>query len=555
MITDQAQQRFVRVIGHKNPDTDSICSAISYSYLKNEIYKGKEHFEPRRAGEISKETAFVLNRFGFEVPRLSTDMRPVIADIDIHQDAGVDQEMSTRAAWQLMNERNVSTLCVTDKDSNLLGLITLKDIANANMELFDTGVLAKSKTSYKNLLEVLDGEMLTGDKDGYITTGQVHIGTSPETMSELLHEGDIVMVTNRYEAQVCAIDYGARCLVVCTGASVPDILIKRAEAAGCSVITTHFDTYAAARLISMAAPIRHFMLTKNLVTFNINTPVEEARKVMASLHHRYFPILDADGRYCGLLSRRNLLNMHRKRVILVDHNEESQAVDGLEEAEILEIIDHHRLGKLETSGPVYFRNEPVGCTATIIYTMFHEYNVEIPKEIAGLLLSAILSDTLEFHSPTCTSIDKSAAEDLAAIAGVDIDAYSTEMFEAGEDLNGRSGEDLLYTDYKEYAIGDTSICVGQGFFLSKVNFNKAKKLVAQFLPEALAHSNSKMIFYMLTSIPKQGTYLLYAGEGASELISDAFHVDAKNGTSILPGVVSRKKQFIPPLRERILNQE
>lgn len=555
MMIDQAKQRIIRVIGHKNPDTDSICSAVSYAYLKNQISGGKEHYEPRRAGEISKETAFVLNHFGVDTPRLSVDMSPTIANIDIRQEEGVDGQMSTRAAWQLMNDRNIDTLCVTDRDNNLLGIITVRDIANANMELFDTSVLAKARTSYKNLLEVLDGEMLSGDPNGFITTGQIHVGTSPEAMEELIHDGDLVMVTNRYEAQMCAIDYGAKCLVVCMGASVPDILIKRAQAADCTVIKTHYDTYAASRLVSMAAPIEHFMVTKNLVTFNINTPVDEARKVMASLRHRYFPILDKEGRYCGVISRRNLLNMHRKRVILVDHNEESQAVDGLEDAEILEIIDHHRLGKPETSGPVYFRNEPVGCTATIIYTMFHEQHVEIPKQIAGLLMSAILSDTLVFHSPTCTMLDKAAADDLASIAGENIDEYVSRMFEAGEDLTGRSAEDLLYTDYKEFAIGDSSICVGQGFFISKTNFDKAKALIQGYLPTALEHSQSNMIFYMLTSIPSQSTCLLYVGKGSDELIAEAFHVKAESGCAMLQGVVSRKKQFIPPVRDRILNPE
>ena len=555
MNTNQAEQRIIRVIGHKNPDTDSICSAISYAYLKNQAGGGREHYEPRRAGEISRETAFVLNHFGEDVPRLSVDMRPIIADIDIRLEEGVDGQMSTRAAWQRMNERNISTLCVTDRNQNLLGLISLRDIANANMELFDTGVLAKAKTSYKNLLEVLDGEMLSGDADGFITTGHIHIGTSPEAMEALVRDGDLVMVTNRYEAQMCAIDYGAKCLVVCTGASVPALLIKRAEAAGCAVIKTQYDTYAAARLVSMAAPIEHFMLKKDVVTFNISTPVEEARKVMANLHHRYFPILDAEGRYCGMLSRRNMMNMHRKRVILVDHNEESQAVDGLEEAEILEIIDHHRLGTLETSGPVYFRNEPVGCTATIIYAMFQEQHVEIPKGIAGLLLSAILSDTLKFHSPTCTSLDRAAAETLAGICGEDIERYATKMFEAGEDLTGRTAEDLLYTDFKEFAIGDLSLSVGQGFFLSGTNYERAKELIRAYLPEALSHSSSDMVFYMLTSIPKQSTCLLFAGKGAEELVSGAFHIRTEGGMGMLPGVVSRKKQFIPPIRERILNPD
>ena len=547
---DTSSQRVIRVIGHKNPDTDSICSAISYAYLKNQV--SDQPYEPRRAGEISRETQFVLQHFGVRLPKLSVDMSPTISYIDIRQEPGVDSQMSTHDAWQRMNERDIDTLCVTDADNHLLGLITVKDIANANMDLSDTAILAESKTSYQNLISVVKGKMLAGDPDGRITTGVIHVGTSPEAMEELVHRGDLVMVTNRYEAQMCAIDYGASCLLVCMGSSVPQKLLDRASEAGCTVIQTPYDTYAAARLVSMAAPIEHFMKRDGLITFNVNTPVEEARKVMASVRHRYFPILDSQGRYCGVISRRNLLNMHRKKVILVDHNERQQAVDGLEEAQILEVIDHHRIGTLETSSPVYFRNEPVGCTATIVYSMFREQHVDIPKKIAGLLLSAILSDTLAFHSPTCTLVDKAAADDLAGIAGENIENYVQAMFTAGEDLTGRDADDLLHTDYKEFSIGEESISVGQGFFMSRKAYDEARNMIADYLPQVMEHSGMSMIFYMLTSIPDQSTLLMFAGRGSEELVSDAFRVKAENGSAYLPGIVSRKKQLIPPLREHIL---
>ena len=548
---DTRSQRVIRVIGHKNPDTDSICSAISYAWLKNQI--SDENYEPRRAGEISRETQFALEHFGVKVPKLSVDMSPTISYIDIRQESGVDGEMSTRDAWQRMNERNIDTLCVTDKDNNLLGLITVRDIANANMDLFHTEVLGEANTSYKNLLFVLNGKLLTGDENGSITGGEIHVGTSPEAMEELIHRGDVVMVSNRYEAQMCAIDYGAACLVVCVGASVPQKLIDRAAEAGCTVISTPYDTYAAARLVSMAVPVRHFMRTEGLLCFNVNTPVEEARKVMASVRHRYFPILDQEGKYCGVISRRNLLNMHRKRVILVDHNERSQALDGLEDAEILEVIDHHRIGTLETSSPVFFRNEPVGCTATIIHAMFHEKNVEIPKNIAGLLLSAILSDTLMFHSPTCTLVDKAAAKELAQICEEDIEEYGKKMFEAGEDMTGRDAEDVLHTDYKEFNIGDTMLAVGQGFFMSGKAYKEAGEMVEEYLPAALAGSGNSMIFYMLTSVLSESTELLYVGKDADDIVSRAFGVEASGGRVLLKNVVSRKKQLIPPLREALLN--
>lgn len=547
---DTSKQRVIRVIGHKNPDTDSICSAISYAYLKNQI--SDRVYAPRRAGEINRETAFVLQHFGVEQPRLSVDMKAVIANIDIRQEPGVDGEMSLKAAWQHMMDQNIDTLCVIDDEDNLMGLISVKDIANANMNLFDISVLSESQTSYRNLLETLDGTMLLGDPDARITRGSIRIGTSPEAIEELVQEGDIVLVTNRYEAQICAIDWGADCIVVCANATVPQRLLDRAQQSGCSVIQTHHDTYAAARLMSMSVPIRHYMLAEDLATFNTGTPVDEVKKVMASMRHRYFPVLDKEGHYCGVVSRRNLLNMHPKKVILVDHNERSQAIDGLEEAEILEIIDHHRIGTLETSGPVYFRNEPVGCTATIVHAMFAENNVEIPKHIAGLLLSAILSDTLMFHSPTCTMLDKAAAKELAEIAGENIEEYATKMFEAGEDLTGRSAEDLLYTDFKEFAIGEHTISVGQGFFMSKKAYQEAEVLIRSILEGTQERSHNDMIFYMLTSIPDQSTLLLYAGKGADELVREAFHVETQNNSAQLPGIVSRKKQLIPPLRDGLL---
>lgn len=548
---DTKLQRVIRVIGHRNPDTDSICSAISYAWLKN--HTSDETYEPRRAGEISRETQFVLDHFHVKTPKLSVDMSPTISYIDIRQEPGVDSEMSTRDAWQRMNDRNIDTLCVTDKEDNLLGLITVRDIANANMDLFHTEVLGEAQTSYKNLLSVLNGKLLTGDPAGFITTGQIHVGTSPEAMEELIHKGDLVMVTNRYEAQMCAIDYGAACLVVCVGASVPQKLIDRAADAGCTVISTPYDTYAAARLVSMAVPVRFFMKTEGLLAFNVNTPVEEARKVMASVRHRYFPILDQEGKYCGVISRRNLLNMHRKRVILVDHNERSQALDGLEDAEILEVIDHHRIGTLETSSPVFFRNEPVGCTATILHAMFHEKGVEIPKDIAGLLLSAILSDTLMFHSPTCTIVDKAAATELAQICGENIEEYGKKMFEAGEDMTGRDAEDILHTDYKEFNIGDKTLSVGQGFFMSGKAYREAGEMVEKYLPHALADSGNSMIFYMLTSVLNESTELLYVGKGSDDVVSRAFGVEASGGRVLLKDVVSRKKQLIPPLREALLS--
>ncbi len=546
-------RRKVNIIGHQNPDTDSICSAIAYAWLKNQL--GGATYEARRAGVPNRETSFVLKYFGVQPPRLCTDVSPQIKDIDIRRQPAIREEMSVRAAWNMMRDTEIDTLCIADENSELLGLITVKDIANANMDLFDTGVLASANTSYRNVLETLEGEMLAGDPDGRITAGRIFIGSSPEVMEDNVGENDLVLVTNRYETQMCAIDCGAGCIAVCCGAAVPRTILARAKEKGCSVITTPYDSYAAARLISTAAPVRHFMRRDNLLKFSVNTPIEDARKIMASVRHRYFPILDEKGCYCGVVSRRNLLNLHRKQVILVDHNERTQAVDGLEQAEILEIIDHHRIGSLETGGPVYFRNEPVGCTATIVWRMYGENGIQPPKKMAGLLLSAILSDTLMFRSPTSTPLDKAAAEALAAIAEVDIPTYAEQMFEAGADLTGRTAEDVFLSDFKVFSRGDVKFGVGQSSYMTERSRAAAEALVGPYLPDAIGREGLPMIFYMFTDMQKQATDLMFCGHGAEDIVRDAFGVEPQDGKAVLPGVVSRKKQLIPPLMAALQAQQ
>ena len=536
--------RKVNVIGHINPDTDSICSAIAYAYLKNQA--SDMACEPRRAGQLNRETEFVLKHFGVEPPRLCTDVSPQIKDIDIRQQPGIDGEMSLKDALSTMRDVEIDTLCVTDAEQELLGLITVRDIANANMERMDTGVLADAKTSYHNVVSTLDGEMIVGDPADLVA-GRIYIGGSPDVMEEVLHPGDLVLVPNRYDIQLCAIECQAGCIVICNGKTAPRTIEMLAREKGCRIILTPHDTYGAARLISQAAPVRHFMQTEHLLQFNVDTSVEDARRVMASVRHRYFPILDKNGKYCGVVSRRNLLNLHRKQIILVDHNERTQAVDGLEQAEILEIIDHHRIGTLETTGPVYFRNVPVGCTATIIFQMYLENEVDIPRQIAGLLLSAILSDTLMFRSPTSTPMDEQAAAALAKIAGEDIPAYAEQMFEAGGDLTGKTAEEVFLSDFKVFSRGDAKFGVGQSSYMTERSRAAAEALVGPYLEQAAAHAGLPLVFYMFTDVQRESTDLMYTGHNAERILRAAFGVEPQNGKAVLEGVVSRKKQLIPPL--------
>ena len=537
----------VVVIGHRNPDTDSICSAIAYAELKNKT--SDLVCEPRRAGKMNQETEFVLKKFGVTPPRMCTDVNPKIRDVDYRQIPGIPGSTSLRKAWEIMRDQKIDTLAVTSEDNELQGLITVKDIATANMDLFDTGILAKSRTSYKNILETLGATMVVGSEDAVCTTGHIRIGTAtPEMLENSVEKGDIVILTNRYESQLCAIEKEASLIIICNGAKVGRTIQHIAEETGVAIMTAPCDTYAAAKLISQCAPISYYMTRDDIIKFTLVTPVADVTRVMAKVRHRYFPILDADGKYCGMISRRNIINLRKRRIILVDHNEATQAVEGFDQAEILEIIDHHRIGSLETSGPVYFRNQPVGCTATIVTQMYDENGVEIPPQIAGLLLAAILSDTLVFRSPTCTPLDEASAKRLAKIAGVEIDEFASEMFEAGEKLDGKTAEEVFLQDFKVFMCGDIRFGVAQGSYMTRKNLTAAEALLKPYLEEARNKQNVEDIYMLLTDVPKEESVVVCSGRYAAGVLTEGFDTQpAADGSWTLPGVVSRKKQFIPAL--------
>ena len=537
----------VVVIGHRNPDTDSICSAIAYAELKNRT--STLVCEPRRAGKMNQETEFVLKKFGVTPPRMCTDVNPKIRDVDYREMPGIPGSTSLRRAWKIMRDQQIDTLSITSADNELEGIITVKDLATANMDVFDTAVLAKSRTSYKNILETLNGTMVVGNADAVCTTGHIKIGTAtPELLESSVEKGDIVILSNRYESQLCAIEKEASLLIICNGAKVGRTIQRIADETGVAIMTTPEDTYAAGKLISQCAPISYYMTRDNILKFTLVTPVADVLRVMAKVRHRYFPILDEDGKYCGMVSRRNVIALRKRRIILVDHNEATQAVEGFDQAEILEIIDHHRIGSLETSGPVYFRNQPVGCTATIITQMYDENGMEIPPQIAGLLLAAILSDTLVFRSPTCTPLDEALAKRLAKIAGVDIDEFASEMFEAGEKLDGKTAEEVFLQDFKVFMCGDIRFGVAQGSYMTRKNLQAAQALLQPYLEEARNKQNVEDLYMLLTDVPKEESVVICTGRYAAEVLSNGFESrPAADGSWTLPGVVSRKKQFIPAM--------
>ena len=342
----------IKVIGHRNPDTDSICSAIAYSRLKN-ILDPEHPCKPCRAGLLNRETEFVLQYFNAPLPQLYTDVRPQIRDVDIRKSPAVDGEMSLRRAWMTMRDNDIDTLCVADEQGRLDGLITVKDVATANMDTLSPDSLAVARTSYQNVIDILDGTVLAGKIEGRYVEGRIVIGAgSAEQMERAINKGDIVIVGNRSQSQLTAIEMGAGCIVVSSNTKVSNIIRMLAEEQDCVIISTPKGSYGAGQMISQAAPIRHYMRREKLTTVTPDSLVEQTTKAMAEVRFRYFPVVDRDGKYLGVVSRRNMMNVHKKQMILVDHNEKSQAVEGLEDAEILEIIDHHRIGSFETEGPL-----------------------------------------------------------------------------------------------------------------------------------------------------------------------------------------------------------
>ncbi len=538
------QKKDVFVIGHKNPDTDSICSAIAYAGLKNQIAEG--HYVPKRAGEINNETKYVLDFFGVESPELISHVGTQVKDVTIKPTPSISKEISLKNAWIKMRDLQEATMPVVKEDGKLEGIISVKDIATANMDIYETRILALSKTKYSNILDTIDGTMVVGDPEEVVPEeGKILIGAAnPDLLETYVEKGDILITGNRFESQLCAIEMNAGCIVVCMGAPVSKTIQKLARENNCSIISTPHDTYMTARLISQSTPLGYFMRKEKLLTFSTEDFISDIRGAMAKIRHRDFPVLDRDGNYIGMLSRRSLMEMDNKKIIMVDHNEKTQAVDGIEEAEILEIIDHHRLGTLETTMPVYFRNQPVGCTATIVYHMYRENGAVIDKQTAGLLCSAILSDTLMFRSPTCTPVDQKAAEELAQIAEIDIQEHAEKMFRAGSSLSDKTPEEIFYQDFKKFSANGVNFGVGQISSLDQGELDALRPKIAEYMATA-DRNDTDMLFFLLTNIIHESSDLVYFGENAKELAEAAFGKEAAEDYIQLPGVVSRKKQFVP----------
>lgn len=543
-------QEKIFVIGHKNPDTDSICSAIAYCDIKNRTTQ-ESRYIPKRAGQINEETEYVLNRFGVQPPGYLSNIGTQVKDMDIRLSPEANKSMSLKNAWDLMQENSIVSLPIREKDGTLEGLITIGDIAKTYMDTTDSYLLSRARTQYQRIAETIGGKVIEGNAHGYFIQGKIMVGTAnPDKMKEYVEENDMIIMGNREEDHLQAIEQNVSCIIVGLGIEITERVLKLAHEKDIVIISSPYDTFTISRLINQSIPVKYIMKTDNLVTFNTEDFTDDIQEVMIKHRHRAFPVINKKGKCIGTISRRNFLDMHRKKVVLVDHNEKDQAVDNIDKADIMEIIDHHKLGTLQTMQPISFRNQPVGCTGTIMYQMYGEQKLEIPPKIAGLLCAAIISDTLMFRSPTCTLQDKMAAGALALIADISIEEFAREMFKAGSNLKDKSPEEIFYQDYKKFiAEGDICFGVGQISSMDADELREIKERLIPFMVSECGRHGVSRVYFMLTDIMEQSTELLFYGEGSEEMAVNAFKIEPKDGTIYLKGVVSRKKQLIPPLME------
>lgn len=537
-------EEIIYITGHKNPDTDSICSSIAYAELKKKL---GFNAIAARLGEVNRETEFILNYFGMELPEYLQTVKTQVCDLNIDNVIPVSPDVSIKTAWMLMKKNNLKTLPVVDENERLIGLTTLSDITNKYMDTLENNIIASSSTPLRNIIETLNAKLITGNQESFKTSGNVVVAAmAPEQIKPYICKGDIVILGNRRDTQIKVIELGANCLIITGGQEVEDELKEKAKEYNCIVMITPFDTFTTARLINQSIPIKHVMSSENLISFNLDDFIDEIKDKMLQTRYRSYPVVDESYKIKGFISRYHLISQKRKKIILMDHNEKMQSVHGIEESEILEIIDHHRIADVQTGKPIYFRNEPVGSTSTIVANIYFENGIRPSKSLAGIMCAAIISDTLKFKSPTCTYIDTMTAERLAEIAGIEIEEFSQLMFKAGSSLQDKTPEEIFYQDFKEFALGKYKIGISQFNTIGTDNINETKKSILEFMTTVYQNKNYNLLIIMLTDIMKEGSELLFVGED-KELITKAFNIKAGENSVYLPGVISRKKQVVPPL--------
>ncbi len=529
----------VYIFGHKNPDTDSICAAIAYAEFKKQLSKG--NYIPARLGEINNETKFVLDYFKIPVPTLLENVYTQLSDIAFDKPLCFTKDTPISQVWNIMMEHNIKTVTVVDEEGRFIGIASLGDIARANLEI--SGDFRDFVVPMENIIKTLEGKALHLASDFF--SGDLAVAAmNLEDVKKRISRDTMLIVGNREDIQLAAIEKKISAIIVTGNHSVTDAVINAAKSNNVSLITVPYDTFNTVKLINQSIPISYVMKKQGLITFGIRELMDDVKDTMLKYKYRYFPVLK-DKKPVGMLTRRHILDFVGKKVILVDHNEKSQSVEGLEQAQILEVIDHHRIGNMETVFPIIFINKPVGATCTIIYSLYKENSITPSAPIAGIMCAAILSDTLIFKSPTCTSQDISAAKELASIAGINLDEFAKAMFEAGTSLEGKTEEEIFYMDFKEFNVGGYQIGISQ-VNIYNTDLEKLKDGLLKFMEKVRNQKGYDMLLMMLTDIINEGSEMLYVG-GHKELLSRAFDVEITGESFYLPYVVSRKKQVVPKL--------
>lgn len=553
----------IYIYGHKNPDTDSICAAISMAYLKNKMAEANRADEnkfwgrvskestyiPMAAGEPNSETAYVLERFDVVAPKVATDIRRQIKDIKIKDVVAVSEDTTIKEALAIMHDNDAYTLPINDENRNMKGIVTIGDIARTYMDVYNNTMVTNAGVRYKNIVDVLEGKLLVGDEDEIVEGGKVNIAAAnKELMGINVEAGDIVILSDDEASQKFLIEKKVACLVLCNDVTISEEILDLAKIDDVTIIVTQYDTYKVARMINQSIPVKHLMKKREQIcSFEEDDFVDDIKADMTYKRYRDFPVMDKEGNFIGMINKTSLIDMPSKQVILVDHNEMNQAVFGLFDADVVEIVDHHKLGTVETMQPISVTNKPVGCTSTIIYQMFKEAEIEIPNDIAGLLCSAILSDTMLFKSPTCTEIDKEAATEIAAKAGIDLDDLWQCMLRASLDLESKTEKEIFYQDYKQFTADGFAFGAGQVLAANEEDVKIVKKRMLPYLEIAIKEEGIDMVCLMITNVSAESTELIFNGPNAQGVLESAFETKAKDAGLYLEGVVSRKKQLIPPI--------
>lgn len=530
----------VYIFGHQSPDTDAVTSAISLSHLKNKLGMDTE---PRVLGHINKETKYVLDKFGVKEPKYLNDVKLQLKDLDYHKGLFVDENKSIDYVYKFLTEKGVTGIPVVTDGNKYKGIITIKDIAKKLISNdFD-----KIDSNYSNILETVSGEEVLKFDDeikGNVLVASYDSDTFTSNVN--LSSDSILIVGDRQDIIKKAIDDNVKLIVVTGPEKITEENLKLAENNKINVIKTNIDSFHTSKLICLSNKIGTLLVEDTSKIFRENDYYTDFVEATKKLKHNNYPILNNNGVCLGLIRITEIINKNNKKVMLVDHQEKEQSVIGLDEANILEIVDHHKIGNINTTNPINFRNMTVGSTNTIVYFMYKENNVEIPKEIAGIMLSGLLSDTLCLQSPTTTEIDKKVAEDLALIAGVDYEKYALDMFKAGTSLEGLTKEEVIKSDFKSFPIGDEKMAIGQVFTLDVDRIFDELDTYIEKLEEINNKEGYKFIVIAITDILKNGSYLIFT-ENAKSVLESIYKLDDIKQGYYVDGLVSRKKQILPAI--------